>query len=37
MQNDGEIQHLFAPQLTDKINQDDSVTKNGFSSGECRG
>jgi hypothetical protein len=30
MQNDGEIQHLFAPQLTDKINQDDSMTKNGL-------
>jgi len=30
MRNDGEIQHIFAPVLADKINQDDSMTKNGL-------
>jgi hypothetical protein len=28
MQNGDKIQHIFAPVLADKINQDDSVTKN---------
>jgi hypothetical protein len=27
IQNDGETQHLFAPVLADKLNQDDSISK----------
>jgi hypothetical protein len=30
IRNDGETQYLFAPTLTDKVNEDDSVSKNAL-------
>jgi hypothetical protein len=30
IRNDGEMQYIFAPSFADKINQDDSVTKNAL-------